>query len=80
MMGEGNTVYKSGCHLFSENLKYYRKKKGLSQKQLAGLIHINLDAIGAMERGERAAHIDEVVDIASILNASLDDLVINKHP
>lgn len=54
-----------------ENIKKYRKQKGLSQSELADLANISRVAIGNYERGNRTPNIEIVKKIANALDVPL---------
>ena len=56
------------------NLKTLRKKAGLTQEQLAKMIGATKRQVGAWERGENDIPMYYAVDIADILNCSLDEI------
>ncbi|MHA7774690.1 helix-turn-helix domain-containing protein [Roseibium sp. M-1] len=53
--------------VFARNLRYYRKKKGLSQETLAHEADIDRTYVSALERGNYAASIDMIEKLASVL-------------
>ena len=61
--------------LIARQLKLLRKKRGLTQSELAGKVGLTLNAISAYEAGR--VHIVDVtlVDIAKALNVSTDELL-----
>jgi transcriptional regulator with XRE-family HTH domain len=60
---------------FGENIAAARKKKGLSQEELAKRAGTIAVTIGRYERGEIKPSIDIAAKIAEILDVSLDYLV-----
>jgi len=61
--------------VFAENLKKYRKAKGLSQEELAHQSELDRTYISALERCVYAASIDVVDRIAQILDIRASDLL-----
>ncbi len=59
---------------FSNNLKYLRAQKKLSQNKLAKLIGVNQTTIARWENGEMAPSLESLLDISDVLNISLFDL------
>lgn len=55
-----------------------RKKKGLTQEQLAELMNISCSGIAKIERGAKGASIDLLIDLAELFDVSLDYLVLGK--
>lgn len=60
---------------FSENLQYYRKYKGLTQKQLASATGVTQVAIANYEKGNRFPSEDQLRNISQKLGVSLDILL-----
>jgi len=61
--------------LFGDRLSEIRKKKKISQDDLAKKIGVQAPVIGRYERSEVKPSIEAVVKIAEALNVSLDYLV-----
>ena len=57
------------------NIRAMRKKKGMTQAELAEAAHISISFIGHIERGTRVLSVETLVGIACALRCSLDDLV-----
>lgn len=62
----------------AERLKNERIKKGLSQKELADLLDMNLRTYGSYERGERDISTSVLLNICRTLNISSDTLLGNE--
>lgn len=62
---------------FAERLNQIRKKKGISQEELARKIGTHGPAIGRYERGTAKPTIEVATKIAKVLGVSLDYLVGN---
>lgn len=60
---------------FSEHLSELRKKKELSQKEVAEATHIALRAYQRYEYGEREPQLSTLVALADFYGISLDELV-----
>lgn len=56
-------------------LKEVRKSKKISQEELAILINIDRTAISHYENGRMIPNLERLVQIAKVLNVTLDDLV-----
>lgn len=61
--------------LVGENIRLLRKKRGLSQEQLAFRADINVSYMGQVERGEKNPTIDVLSKIAHALQTPLEMLV-----
>jgi transcriptional regulator with XRE-family HTH domain len=53
--------------VFARNLRYYRKKKGMSQEALAHEAEVDRTYISALERGIYAASVDMIGKLAQVL-------------
>lgn len=61
-------------HIFIQNLKFYRKKAGLTQEKLAEAIGMSTSYIGDMEARERFPSAETIDKIASALNVPVSIL------
>lgn len=61
-----------------DNIKKLREQKGLSQKELAGLIGVNPAQYGRVENSKVEPTLKTLLKIASALEVSLDDIVKGK--
>ncbi len=59
----------------SEGLRKCRQERGISQNYLAEKLGVSRIFINALETGKRPIPLDRLVQIANILNCSLDELV-----
>lgn len=60
--------------VFIQNLKYYRKKAGLTQEKLAEIIGMSTSYIGDMEARERFPSAETIDKIAAALNVKTSTL------
>ncbi len=60
--------------IFSERLKELRLEKDLSQKEIADLVHVNRVTYTNWERGKREPSFENLVNLADLLEFSLDSL------
>jgi transcriptional regulator with XRE-family HTH domain len=63
--------------LISDNIKYLRKKLGLTQEQFADRIGIKRSLVGAYEEGRADPRITNLINMADIFGTSVD-ILINK--
>ena len=63
------------CTDFQNNLKYYRKKAGLRQQDMADQLCCSRQAYSNYECGKRCPAPDMIVHIADILGVSTDSLL-----
>lgn len=61
----------------SENIKYLRKKIGLTQEQFAEKIEIKRSLVGAYEEGRADPRIGNLINMAKVFGTSVD-ILINK--
>ena len=59
---------------FSQRLKELRLEKDLSQKEIADLVHVNRVTYTNWERGKREPSFENLVNLADLLEVSLDSL------
>lgn len=64
--------------MFSEKLRELRKKKGLTQENLANELNVSRQAITKWESGDGAPDIDNLKNIALFFHVSVDYLINNK--
>lgn len=65
---------------FAARLKKLRKEKGLTQKELAGLVGCEVVLISRYERGEGLPKFDTLVTLADALHVSTDELALGRAP
>lgn len=65
-------------HTFIQNLKFYRKKAGLTQEKLAEAIGMSTSYIGDMEARERFPSAETIDKIAETLNVPASMLFYEK--
>lgn len=59
---------------FHKKLKVLRKKKGLTQQQIADEIGVNRGSYSNWEKGKREPSFKNLVKLADLLEVSLDSL------
>jgi len=60
---------------FGERIKELRESKELLQRQLAAKLEIDTPMFSKIERGERKAKKEQVIQLANLLNADKDELL-----
>ena len=60
---------------FKENLKVYRIKANLTQKELANKVEVLERTISYWESGKRECDLDTLIRLADFFNISIDELV-----
>ena len=58
-----------------ENIRKYRKQKGLRQETLAEMSDLSTNYIGMIERGEKVPSLESFINIANSLEVSADILL-----
>ena len=58
--------------IFTERLKELRLKKGLTQKDIADLVHVNRVTYTNWEKGKREPSFENLIKLADLLEVSLD--------
>ena len=66
--------------IVAENLAALRKKRGMTQAELAERADISLDTIKSVENGRRAMSLDTYLNIVHALESSPMVLMSRKHP
>ena len=61
-----------------KRIAYYRKERGLTQKDLAGLLNISYQAVSKWEAGNSFPTVEMLYEIAKILNVTVDLLLNEK--
>lgn len=63
--------------MINEKLVQFRKKKGLSQQEVADYLNITRQTVSNWECGQGSPSLDKAKELCSLYNVSLDDLVGN---
>ena len=61
-------------YAFGRRVKYLRRKRNLTLEQMSTALNISIDHLSRIELGKRGASIDLILDIADLLNVSVDFL------
>lgn len=64
-----------GVITFGENLKRFREKVKLTQREVASMLQISRQSISKWENNQALPTIDLLVPLTNILNCTLDDLL-----
>ena len=65
--------------LIGKNVKYYRYRENLTQKQLAEKTKSSVNYIGRLERGQHNPSVDKLEKVASALNIEPYELFIQRN-
>lgn len=60
---------------FNENLKYLRKREGITQEELAERLNVSRQSVTKWESGQSLPDIEKVKEIAYMFSVSVDALV-----
>lgn len=60
---------------FGDKIKELRESKGILQRQLAASLEIDTPMFSKIERGDRNAKREQVILLAELLNADVEDLL-----
>ena len=60
---------------FNENLKYLRKREGITQEELAEKLNVSRQSVTKWESGQSLPDIEKVKEIAYMFSVSVDSLV-----
>ena len=63
---------------FQIKLMTLRKEKGMSQEFLADKLFVSRQTVSKWENGETTPDLDNLINLASLFNITLDELVFNK--
>lgn len=61
--------------MISDNIKELRKQKGLTQKELADLLHVTSQAVSRWEMGNVEPSVDTIVNMAKIFEVTTDEII-----
>ncbi len=60
---------------FGERLRYYRKRKGISQDKLALVANIDRSYLGRIERGEVNITLEKLYQLSEVLECDAKELL-----
>jgi len=78
MIMAGNRKEKLDFHAFGDNLRKMRLSRNYTYEQLAEMLGVSVRIIYDWENGFKYPHAKRVVEIAWILDVSLDDMFLRK--
>ena len=61
-------------HSLSNNLKIFRKQRGMTQQQVADYLNVTHTAYNYYEKGKRVPDLDNLIRLAELFGTSLDIL------
>lgn len=63
---------------FSENLRYYRQKQGITQKNLANMLGFTEKSVSKWESGGGLPTLDTMLSLSELFGVSMDELIYQK--
>lgn len=66
--------------MLGDQIRFYRKRDGISQKELASRLFVSQQAVGKWERNEATPNPDAIVTMAKIFSISTDSLLGENSP
>lgn len=60
---------------FQMNMRFFRKQKGWSQKQLADKLNVTRSVISKLETGLQQPSLEQLISLSNALDVSIDHLV-----
>ncbi|NLM05752.1 MAG: helix-turn-helix transcriptional regulator [Tissierellia bacterium] len=58
-----------------EQIKYFRKKRGLTQEQLAEILDVSIGAVSKWESGQNTPELNMIINLARLFEVSVDVLI-----
>ena len=65
---------------FNNKLYDLRKKKGLSQEELASRLNVSRQTVSKWEVGDSTPDMEKLIAISDLFDISLDELILDKTP
>lgn len=69
------SIGKGGRKLLSENLRLLRKRKGLTQEDIANYLHVVRQTVSKWEKGISVPDADALMRLADLLGVSVSELI-----
>ena len=73
-MKTGAVIQSSAIPVICQKIRYYRKKKGLEQKQLGAMVGVSGNAVTNWEKGRARPDISLIPDLCDILGISFSEI------
>lgn len=58
----------------TNRIRYYRKKRGLTQRKLAARAYCGVNSLGSWENGRKIPRVDTALCLARALGVTVDEL------
>lgn len=71
---------KKNVHIIGEKIRSIRKSKGMTLKDLGGVLGLSVSAVSAIERGDTTPTAPVLLVIARLGEVTLDELITGKIP
>ena len=75
MQDMGEIIYEKYQKNFGQYVREHRERKGYTQQKLAELLKVTPKSISYIERGENYPSVDNMFELAHILDMSLDEFI-----
>lgn len=62
------------------NLRYLRKREGMTMKELGAAVGVTESAVGLWENGKRTINYDMLIELAHVLHCSIGDITGRETP
>ena len=63
-------------HIFIQNLKFYRKKAGLTQEKLAEIMNVSQNYVANIECGKANMSLGKILELANFMEIDINKLLI----
>ena len=75
MQDMGEIIYEKYQKNFGQYVREHRERKGYTQQKLAELLKVTPKSISYIERGENYPSVDNMFELAHILDMSLEEFI-----
>lgn len=65
--------------IFPNQIRMYRRMHGMAMQELADHLGVSLSAVSKIEKGYRRLNQEQLIQVAELLDCSLQDLYVNEH-
>ena len=64
--------------ILAENLQYFRRERGFTQKQIALMVGVSFQQVQKYEQGKNRIPVDKLYLLAQVYQLSMDDFFIGR--
>ena len=65
--------------IFPNQIRMHRRLRGMSMQELADHLGVSLSAISKIEKGYRRLNQEQLIQVAELIDCSLQDLYVNEQ-